>query len=56
MQNNEPQSQSHNDLDNLDNLSDEQINELYDDVYIDSFNDSTIAYSAKNNCGWNYCA
>lgn len=35
---------SNPDLDNLDNLTDEQINELYDDVYIDSFKDPTIAY------------
>ena len=33
----------HNDLDNLDSLTSQQINELYDDVYIDSFQNDRIA-------------
>lgn len=46
MQNNEPQSpppHTHNDLDNLDNLTVEQINAFYDDISDDVYIDDLIA-------------
>ena len=56
MQNNEPQSPPHNDLGNLDSLTSQQINELYDDIYIDSFQDDRIVSKCMNlpggSCGY----